>query len=229
MAVLSSLRGLVLLGLAATTALAEPRVLHMPMTRNANHPGPLAKRADSTANTAQVTVVNDVSYGLYYVNATVGTPGQELSLILDTGSSDVWFFGTGACATSTQSQGDCFGGEYNDKKSSTYKLLDKGSFQIQYGTQGSNVQGDYISDTFTVGGATVKQATMAVAYEVSEVPTGIMGVGFASNEAIVSEGGKAYNSIVDTMVSEGVIGSKAYSLWLNDLCMFFPSLFFPLE
>jgi hypothetical protein len=70
---------------------------------------------------------------------------------------------------------------------------------------------------------------MAVAYEVSEVPTGIMGVGFASNEAIVSEGGKAYNSIVDTMVSEGVIGSKAYSLWLNDLCMFFPSLFFPLE
>lgn len=110
MAVLSSLRGLVLLGLAATSALAEPRVLHMPMTRNANHPGPLAKRA-SSSNTAQVTVVNDVSYGLYYVNATIGTPGQELSLVLDTGSSDVWMFGTGACATSTQSQGDCFGGE----------------------------------------------------------------------------------------------------------------------
>lgn len=107
MAVLSSM---VLLGLAATSALAEPRVLHMPFSRNANHPGPLAKR-DSSSNTAQVTVTNDVSYGLYYVNATVGTPGQDLSLVLDTGSSDVWFFGVGACDASTQSQGDCFGGE----------------------------------------------------------------------------------------------------------------------
>ncbi|CRG89996.1 putative aspartic-type endopeptidase opsB [Talaromyces islandicus] len=201
MAVLSSLRGLVLMGLAATTALAEPRVLHMPITRNANHPGPLAKRA-SPSNTAQVTVVNDISYGLYYVNATVGTPGQELSLVLDTGSSDVWFFGPGA---------------YDPKKSSSYKLLNKGDFEIQYGTEGSDVQGDYISDTISFGGATVKQATMAVAYQVAQVPTGIMGIGFDTNEAIVAEGGQPYKSIIDRMVAEGVISTKAYSLWLNDL------------
>lgn len=109
----------------------------------------------------------------------------------------------------------------NAKKSSSYKLLDQGSFEIQYGTAGSDVQGDYISDTISFGGATVKKATMAVANKVSNVPTGIMGIGFDSNEAIVAEGGKAYKSIVDTMVSEGVINTKAYSLWLNDLCMSF--------
>lgn len=66
---------------------------------------------------------------------------------------------------------------------------------------------------------------MAVAYQVAEVPTGIMGVGFATNEAIVAEGGTAYKSIIDKMVSEGVIASKAYSLWLNDLCMFLSRCF----
>lgn len=121
MAVLSSL---VLLGLAASSALADPAVLHMPLTRNAKHPGPrLAKRA---SNTAQVTVVNDIDYGLYYVNATVGTPGQEISLVLDTGSSDVWMFGPGACAASVQQQQQqqqCFGGECTSTFSLSLSLL----------------------------------------------------------------------------------------------------------
>lgn len=96
-----SLRSFSLLGLAAS-ALAEPKVLHMPMARNPN-PNPLAKR-----DTASVTVINAAtSEGFYFVNATVGTPGQLVQLVLDTGSSDVWFFGPDSCDEQTS---ECLGG-----------------------------------------------------------------------------------------------------------------------
>lgn len=95
-----SLRSFALLGLAAG-ALAEPKVLHMPMARNpnANH---LTKRGS-----AAVSVTNAMSEGIYFVNATVGTPGQLVQLVLDTGSSDVWFFGPNSCDAKTS---DCLGG-----------------------------------------------------------------------------------------------------------------------
>lgn len=92
---------LTLLGLL-TGALAEPKVVHMPMTRNRNVNN-LWKRAA----TVNVTVVNDVFDGLYFVNATVGTPPQLVQLQIDTGSSDVWFFGPQSCDVSAS---PCLGG-----------------------------------------------------------------------------------------------------------------------
>jgi hypothetical protein len=96
-----SLRSCALLGLAASALAAEPKVLHMPMARNPNA-NPLAKR-----DSASVTVTNALSEGIYFVNATVGTPGQLVQLVLDTGSSDVWFFGPNSCDAKTS---DCLGG-----------------------------------------------------------------------------------------------------------------------
>jgi hypothetical protein len=96
-----SLRSFALLGLAASALAGEPKVLHMPMARNPNA-NPLAKR-----DTASVTVTNALSQGIYFVNATVGTPGQLVQLVLDTGSSDIWFFGPNSCNAKTS---DCLGG-----------------------------------------------------------------------------------------------------------------------
>lgn len=99
--IIMSLRSFTLLGLAASALAAEPKVLHMPMARNPNA-NPLAKR-----DSASVTVTNAMSEGIYFVNATVGTPGQLVQLVLDTGSSDVWFFGPNSCDAKTS---DCLGG-----------------------------------------------------------------------------------------------------------------------
>lgn len=38
---------------------------------------------------------NFIPYGEYFVTALVGTPAQEIELIVDTGSSDIWMFGAG--------------------------------------------------------------------------------------------------------------------------------------
>lgn len=58
--------------------------------------------------TFDVSVGNADVVGLYYVNATVGTPGQDVQLQLDTGSSDIWMFGPNSCENSTSI---CAGGE----------------------------------------------------------------------------------------------------------------------
>lgn len=205
---MQSVRGLALLGLAAS-ALAEPKVLHMPMARNPNA-NRLAKRGH-----AAVDVTNNINEGLYSVNASVGTPGQQVQLVLDTGSSDIWFFGANSCDSSTS---DCLGGTYDPSKSSSVQIQNpKGTFSIQYGTEGSNVTGNYITDDFSVGGASVKNLTMAYATYAAYVPTGVMGIGFDTNEAITQDGTQPYQNFVDVLVSQKVIDTKAYSLWLNDL------------
>jgi len=47
---------------------------------------------------------------------------------------------------------------------------------------------------------------------------GVMGVGFPSNEAIVASPGEGtYPNLVDTMLSQGLIASRTYSLYLDDI------------
>jgi hypothetical protein len=59
--------------------------------------------------------------------------------------------------------------------------------------------------------------TLAVATEVQDASSGVMGIGFASGESIVSDGGKPYKNLVEMMLSQGLINSRTYSLWLNDV------------
>lgn len=58
---------------------------------------------------------------------------------------------------------------------------------------------------------------MAYATDAKFVPTGVMGIGFDTNEAITEENGEPYPNFIDVLKSENVISTKAYSLWLNDL------------
>ena len=104
-------------------------------------------------------------------------------------------------------------------KSSTYKLSDEGAFQIEYGDN-TGANGDYITDTMSIGGATITALEMGLAYNASSA-TGVMGIGYDINEASDDSQGQVnpfvYPSIIDTMVSQGLINTKAYSLYLDDL------------
>lgn len=77
--------------------------------------------------------------------------------------------------------------------------------------------GDYVSDTFAIGDIKIKDMTLAVATEVQDASTGVLGIGFASGESIVSDGGTPYKNLVEMMVQQGLINSRTYSLWLNDV------------
>jgi len=84
---------------------ASPKVFSMRMYRK--------ERSILTKRDAfSVNIGNDLAYGLYYVNASVGTPPQDVQLQIDTGSSDVWMFGTQSCDSSTS---PCIGGDCESK------------------------------------------------------------------------------------------------------------------
>ncbi|ELR07120.1 hypothetical protein VC83_02421 [Pseudogymnoascus destructans] len=161
--------------------------------------------------------------GSYYANITVGTPPQPISVILDTGSSDLWILAKTAnvCLNPKpikQLPGDvgCIGGTYDHLKSSTYNKLISNGFQIQYVDQTGST-GDYISETVSFNGQNksnnaIKKLQIGLA-STSTLPVGVMGVGYNSSVAAAT----VYPNIIDQMVNQGLINTRAYSLWLDDL------------
>jgi hypothetical protein len=98
-------------------------------------------------------------------------------------------------------------------QSTSLTVIEKGAFNITYVTPNSGVSRDYTADNFALGGTTIQNLTMAVA-------TGIMGIGFDTDESIASRGRKPYPNIIDVMVQQNIIKTRAYGPWLHDLGVF---------
>ena len=178
----------------------------------------LAKRAGKA-------VGESISWGglLYYINITLGTPGQSSAVWLDTGSSDLWLPDTGSNICETSSAGCSSNGGFNPQRSSTYKTIAKGQFEIQYAS-GDDITGDYGQDTLAMDDATIQGMIFGSANrgQTSTPLSGIMGIGYTLGEAATAQG-ETYPNIIDKLVSSGIITSKTYSLYLNDLRKSVPS------
>lgn len=146
---------------------------------------------------------------------TLGTPAQSFRLHLDTGSSDLWVNSATSALCKGKGSPCAFAGTYSANASSTYSYV-ASDFNISY-VDGSGAAGDYVTDTFTIGGTTLKTLQFGIGYT-SSSPEGIMGIGYQINEVQVGRAGKAaYNNLPAQMVADNLIQSNAYSLWLNDL------------
>ncbi|KAJ5222409.1 uncharacterized protein N7469_008649 [Penicillium citrinum] len=185
----------------------EPAVLGLPVSRSERSQA-LQKRDSKTVSTSLYNVQN-----MYYmVNITVGTPPQNLSLSLDTGSSDIWV----NLPNSTYCEGDddpCSStGLFNIKKSSSFEMLD----YVMNATYASGflAYGHYATDTLSIGGAKLKDMEFAVA-ETSLNPHGILGIGYSSATVAAMKFDKKYKNLPEALVESGAIKSPAYSLWLN--------------
>lgn len=136
----------------------------------------------------------------------------------------------------------CAGGAFDISESTSAKVVEKDAFAIQYFTAGSGVSGDYsalpytrsvekgrmlislkVTDNFSIGSQKIQKLTMGLATYAKSVTTGIMGIGFASNEAIVGQEiengqeGKTYPNLIERLKSDGTIETRSYSLYLDDL------------
>lgn len=177
---------------------------------NAEEAPRLSRRQSKTVN---AVLANEVL--LYFINVTVGTPGQPFSLQIDTGSSDIWFPAVNADVCQ-QDASQCSDGTYDYTQSSTYADPGLPEFQIQY-VDGTEIEGAYISDVLNIGSTKLTNMTMAAALQANTRATGIMGIGFDSGEAAAVQNGFTYPNVVSVLKNEGFINSLAYSLWLDDL------------
>lgn len=174
---------------------------------------PLARDRMRRRDTVEADLDNEET--LYFINMTVGTPARSLRLHIDTGSSDLWV-NTPSSKLCSDAQNKCdLAGTYSANRSSTYEYI--GSwFNISY-VDGSGASGDYVSDTVTVGGAKLDRLQFGIGYSSSNAQ-GILGIGYKRNEVQVGRAGlDPYDNLPAQMVTDGLINSNAYSIWLNDL------------
>lgn len=203
------------------SAVADRRVPGVVQWQIEKRQSPVSQLLGKRGNTYEEVITNELMVGGYFATCAIGTPYQNLTLQLDTGSSDIWVpdVNAQACQVSKSNSQGCSFGSFDPSKSKTFVDVGKDEFNISY-VDGSHSKGDYFDDRFEIGGAVVN-VTMGLGID-TDINYGLVGVGYALNEAIVSDtqsAKSAYPNLPVTMEQGGLINTIAYSLWLNDLGM----------
>ncbi|KAK9779781.1 putative Aspartic peptidase domain-containing protein [Seiridium cardinale] len=208
-------------------SVAQAQVVQWDIQKRQSQPKEgIVKRA---ASTYSEVITNEETRGGYFATVAIGTPSQNLTLQLDTGSSDIWVPSSSASvcetsgrASSSSSSSGCTFGSFlcavDSADSTTYTVVGEGEFSIAY-VDGSSSKGDYFTDNFEIGAASLTNVTMGLGEE-TDIAYGLVGIGYAINEAIVGTEqsySAAYDNLPVQMQNEGLIATNAYSLWLNDL------------
>ncbi|CAK8993977.1 Vacuolar protease A, partial [Durusdinium trenchii] len=150
-------------------------------------------------------VINDYMNAQYYGYINVGSPGQKISVIFDTGSSNLW--------VPTKNKFLQHHNLYHKDKSSTYKANGT-SFSIQYGS--GAVSGEFVNDQFQVGPFTIKDYNFAacdnmagfgVSYWLAKFD-GILGLAF---DRLVVKGGP---SPITALVNSGQLEEPVFAFYL---------------
>ncbi|KAF4989318.1 hypothetical protein FDECE_14758 [Fusarium decemcellulare] len=172
----------------------------------------LTRRSKSTF---EEVIKNKRSDGGYFSEVSIGNPPQNVTLQLDTGSSDVWVPWSSASICKNKTEGECPLGSFNPDDSDSFKQVGPAMFDISF-IDDSFAKGDYFVDHFELGGATIKNFTMGLGVK-TDIPFGLIGVGYAINEASSDTKDIVYPNLPVAMYQADYINTIAYSLWLNDL------------
>ncbi|POR39692.1 Putative 4-coumarate--CoA ligase 1 [Tolypocladium paradoxum] len=149
----------------------------------------------------------------------IGTPAQKVTVLVDTGSSELWVNPDCTTAPSQTQFRQCLTfGKYDPKKSQTPPYGPFGREDINYGdptdrTTQTSVSIRYYSDTIALGGAKIRNQTFGVVAASKGQSQGILGLapdlrgGFSSDAP--------YSLVLSTMARQGVIASRVFALDLR--------------
>lgn len=224
-----------------TAALAQSEMPDGVLKLELTKPG-LSERLRRRSDTADITLKNHLT--MFTTQLSIGSNEQNITVLVDTGSSDLWVMSSDNpyCSSSSSSSSSssavadsvsnvfestedsttvtCYSGTRFDASDSDTFSLNSTAFDISYG-DGTFANGTYAQDTVRYGGATISNANFAFANE-SDSEISVFGIGLEGLEAIVttynSDGSfsPTYANLPAQMVEQGVIARNVYSLWLDD-------------
>ncbi|KAK5111545.1 hypothetical protein LTR62_004841 [Meristemomyces frigidus] len=206
------------LALLSTTQAALPLLSIAKRDSNLQYtPNAILRRDGGTVETNIFDILSYSTGGAYYANVTVGTPPQDQVVILDTGSSDLYFDASTAQACESTGPYSCRGGTFEPKNSSTYFIVDPApAFNTSFG-DGSTAMGPFSEDVVGIGNVLIQNVQFGVAEKVNSTTgyaIGLMGLGYSENEAVQQH---FYPNMPEVLRDTGVINSRLYSVYLNDV------------
>ncbi|GFN84852.1 cathepsin d, partial [Plakobranchus ocellatus] len=148
---------------------------------------------------------------LYCGSMTIGTPGQEFYVAIDTKTPITWVPSIHSPSKPKFRFFTRTSKEYNNESSSTYTPNGK-PFEVDYGP--GQVSGYYSQDNMIIGGATIHnqvfgEAIIKPKMFADSINDGIFGMGFSGINA-----GEDV-TIVDNMFSQGLLPAPVFSTYFN--------------
>lgn len=184
----------------------------------------LAKRNDTPGATYVDSFRNNNL--LLLANLTVGTPGQNITVIVDTAGGDLWIMARDcSCYTgfypdpSLVNPNFCLkNGVYDSARSSTFGVYSSASTFLSVYGRTLISKGIYIQDTLSFAGIKVSGMILGLA-ETSSMIYGALGLGAPRLESSYDSSGfvsRAYHSFPNRLQAEGIINRIVYSIYFEN-------------
>ncbi|KKY39864.1 putative acid protease [Diaporthe ampelina] len=152
--------------------------------------------------------ISNQQYGTgYTIDIEVGTPPQTVTVIVDTGSSNLWLNPT--CETSGEQQYCESFPQFNADDSSTIEGTSFGQL-LSYGKGNASVE--FVTDNLGIGSVNITDQIFGLNNLSHAVPIGILGLSPSISALDIR-----YSLVLDSMVSQGLIASRAFSLDLRSV------------
>ncbi|KAG8159926.1 hypothetical protein KVR01_010563 [Diaporthe batatas] len=209
-------------------------VIQFPFARRGSPPSDVASSASKPRAVNAETFMGAMTY---VVNATIGTPGQPVSLVLSSSTSDTWVKDTrsGDCTYSSSyyssydgtydsdndysySTGDCIWGSFSSNVSSTF------SYESEYEDSDDSYISSYSYDFYTYypDGSYAQGRYFSDVITLGDVSLDNFTVGLVNTtDRYIGVLGLGYNdsshsTFVDRLAAQGLINSTAFSIWVDD-------------
>lgn len=164
----------------------------------------------STANTAEIVLYNQFN-AQYYGEIKIGTPGQSMLVVFDTGSANLWVPGSETLQVSGFTDHTGFVAQ----KSSSWR--NNGSeFFIRYGS--GPVSGTYCSDNIAIGSLKLENYTFAIVDDLSGLGSlyknsnfdGILGLSFPMLS------GDGMPTVLEALTASHELKEQVFGFYLGD-------------
>lgn len=196
------LSAIILSGISdAAPAIKNDGYIHVPVKREiSDGSSSLISSLLNNASLANISLVdNHISYKAF---CAVGNPPQSQELIVDTGSAEIWVYGS-----DLQDQFSSF----DPSKSSSAEYIDH-DLILSYG-DGSNFTGYHYSDDFSFSGVTVVDQEFGYINS-TDAKNGTAIWGLAP---FLTKSHPKYPAFNSNLKSQGFVKKEAFSMSLNDI------------